>query len=239
MISLQPRSDGSDSVMDWCVLCLSLCMTNADDPAGWAGLMAACHTENTACLLQGSAPRRENLERAHMTLVSEKGQWDLRMSCPYICIYADGSMPLKRCVLCVRSVLSEGPAGRRRALGSGSGGMGAAAGCDWTQTEWPTWPGRDSLLPGTHTHTHACFLFICHAVPYWCVSCVNRAQVQTQTGWPVLGFQREPCARFMRWHGTICLISICCGFLSAHNAWAVPLWGVFVKQECPVLLLKG
>uniref|UniRef100_A0A672MRU9 SKI3 subunit of superkiller complex n=1 Tax=Sinocyclocheilus grahami TaxID=75366 RepID=A0A672MRU9_SINGR len=42
------------------------------DPAGWAGLMAACHTENTACLLQGSAPRREDLERAHMTLVSEK-----------------------------------------------------------------------------------------------------------------------------------------------------------------------
>uniref|UniRef100_A0A673LIY5 Tetratricopeptide repeat protein 37-like n=1 Tax=Sinocyclocheilus rhinocerous TaxID=307959 RepID=A0A673LIY5_9TELE len=43
-----------------------------DDPAGWAGLMAACHTENTACLLTGSAPRREDLERAHMTLVSEK-----------------------------------------------------------------------------------------------------------------------------------------------------------------------
>uniref|UniRef100_A0A671QR44 Tetratricopeptide repeat protein 37-like n=1 Tax=Sinocyclocheilus anshuiensis TaxID=1608454 RepID=A0A671QR44_9TELE len=44
-----------------------------DDPAGWAGLMAACHTENTACLLTGSAPHREDLERAHMTLVSEKG----------------------------------------------------------------------------------------------------------------------------------------------------------------------
>uniref|UniRef100_A0A8C1WLQ7 Tetratricopeptide repeat domain 37 n=1 Tax=Cyprinus carpio TaxID=7962 RepID=A0A8C1WLQ7_CYPCA len=43
-----------------------------DDPAGWAGLMAACHTENTACLLTGSAPLREDLERAHMTLVSEK-----------------------------------------------------------------------------------------------------------------------------------------------------------------------
>ncbi len=58
------------------------------------------------------------------------------MSCQCICIYADGSMALKLCVLCVRSVLSEGPAGRGRALGSGSGGMGAAAGCDWTQTEW-------------------------------------------------------------------------------------------------------
>ncbi|XP_051518689.1 tetratricopeptide repeat protein 37 [Myxocyprinus asiaticus] len=43
-----------------------------DDPAGWAGLIAACHTENTACLLSGSAPLRENLEMGLMTLVSEK-----------------------------------------------------------------------------------------------------------------------------------------------------------------------
>uniref|UniRef100_A0A672M7H5 SKI3 subunit of superkiller complex n=1 Tax=Sinocyclocheilus grahami TaxID=75366 RepID=A0A672M7H5_SINGR len=50
------------------------------DPAGWAGLMAACHTENTACLLTGSAPRREDLERAHMTLVSEKAE-KLMLSC--------------------------------------------------------------------------------------------------------------------------------------------------------------
>uniref|UniRef100_A0A7N6FGT2 Tetratricopeptide repeat domain 37 n=1 Tax=Anabas testudineus TaxID=64144 RepID=A0A7N6FGT2_ANATE len=27
-----------------------------DDPAAWAGLMAACHTENTSCYLSGSAP---------------------------------------------------------------------------------------------------------------------------------------------------------------------------------------
>uniref|UniRef100_A0A8C1VN77 Tetratricopeptide repeat domain 37 n=1 Tax=Cyprinus carpio TaxID=7962 RepID=A0A8C1VN77_CYPCA len=57
------------------VRCLLTCTLLAlqgnysDDAAGWAGLMAACHTENTACLLQGSAPRREDLERAHMTLV--------------------------------------------------------------------------------------------------------------------------------------------------------------------------
>ncbi|XP_018614966.1 tetratricopeptide repeat protein 37 isoform X1 [Scleropages formosus] len=43
-----------------------------DDPAGWAALMAACHTENTARLLSSSAPRREGLERQLMTLVSEK-----------------------------------------------------------------------------------------------------------------------------------------------------------------------
>uniref|UniRef100_A0A8C9VPV1 SKI3 subunit of superkiller complex n=1 Tax=Scleropages formosus TaxID=113540 RepID=A0A8C9VPV1_SCLFO len=49
-----------------------------DDPAGWAALMAACHTENTARLLSSSAPRREGLERQLMTLVSEKGQYGER-----------------------------------------------------------------------------------------------------------------------------------------------------------------
>uniref|UniRef100_A0A673CNW8 Tetratricopeptide repeat domain 37 n=1 Tax=Sphaeramia orbicularis TaxID=375764 RepID=A0A673CNW8_9TELE len=36
-----------------------------DDPATWAGLMAACHTENTSCYLSGSAPLRsvEEIER--------------------------------------------------------------------------------------------------------------------------------------------------------------------------------
>ncbi|KAM9446217.1 superkiller complex protein 3 [Clarias gariepinus] len=43
-----------------------------DDPAGWAGLMAACHTENVACALSGSSPCREGLEKVFMTLVSEK-----------------------------------------------------------------------------------------------------------------------------------------------------------------------
>ncbi|TSM86011.1 Tetratricopeptide repeat protein 37 [Bagarius yarrelli] len=46
-----------------------------DDPAGWAALMAACHTENVACSLSGSSPRREGLDRVLMTLVSEKGQY--------------------------------------------------------------------------------------------------------------------------------------------------------------------
>ncbi|XP_028851542.1 tetratricopeptide repeat protein 37 isoform X2 [Denticeps clupeoides] len=45
-----------------------------DDVATWAGLMAACHTENTACSLRGSTPRRQGLERILMTLVSEKAQ---------------------------------------------------------------------------------------------------------------------------------------------------------------------
>ncbi|XP_076021281.1 superkiller complex protein 3 [Genypterus blacodes] len=43
-----------------------------DDPAAWAGLMAACHTENTSCLLSGSAPRRQGLEQILMSVVSEK-----------------------------------------------------------------------------------------------------------------------------------------------------------------------
>lgn len=43
-----------------------------DDPAAWAGLMAACHTENTACTLSGSAPERQGLEQILMGVVSEK-----------------------------------------------------------------------------------------------------------------------------------------------------------------------
>ncbi|KAK5613394.1 hypothetical protein CRENBAI_022565 [Crenichthys baileyi] len=43
-----------------------------DDPATWAGLMAACHTENTSCYLSGSAPRRRSLEHTLMSAVSEK-----------------------------------------------------------------------------------------------------------------------------------------------------------------------
>ncbi|XP_061623240.1 tetratricopeptide repeat protein 37 isoform X1 [Phyllopteryx taeniolatus] len=43
-----------------------------DDPAAWAGLMAACHTENTSCYLSSSAPRRQGLEQTLMSVVSEK-----------------------------------------------------------------------------------------------------------------------------------------------------------------------
>ncbi|KAM7416515.1 hypothetical protein PAMA_018530 [Pampus argenteus] len=43
-----------------------------DDPATWAGLMAACHTENTSCYLTGSAPCRQGLEQTLMSVVSKK-----------------------------------------------------------------------------------------------------------------------------------------------------------------------
>uniref|UniRef100_A0A3B4ZEE7 Arylsulfatase family member K n=1 Tax=Stegastes partitus TaxID=144197 RepID=A0A3B4ZEE7_9TELE len=43
-----------------------------DDPATWAGLMAACHAENTSCYLSGSAPCRQALEQILMSVVSEK-----------------------------------------------------------------------------------------------------------------------------------------------------------------------
>ncbi|KAG9354326.1 hypothetical protein JZ751_001031 [Albula glossodonta] len=43
-----------------------------DDPAAWAALMAACHTEDTACALSVSAPRHQGLERVLMTRVSEQ-----------------------------------------------------------------------------------------------------------------------------------------------------------------------
>ncbi|XP_060893952.1 superkiller complex protein 3 [Labrus mixtus] len=45
-----------------------------DDPATWAGLMAACHAENTSCYLSGSAPRIQGLEQTLMSMVSEKVQ---------------------------------------------------------------------------------------------------------------------------------------------------------------------
>uniref|UniRef100_A0A8C3GAK6 SKI3 subunit of superkiller complex n=1 Tax=Cyclopterus lumpus TaxID=8103 RepID=A0A8C3GAK6_CYCLU len=45
-----------------------------DDPATWAGLMAACHTENTSCYLSGAAPSRQGLEQTLMSVVSEKGE---------------------------------------------------------------------------------------------------------------------------------------------------------------------
>uniref|UniRef100_UPI0037E80CDA superkiller complex protein 3 n=1 Tax=Semicossyphus pulcher TaxID=241346 RepID=UPI0037E80CDA len=43
-----------------------------DDPGTWAGLMAACHTENTSCYLSASAPRKQALEQTLMSVVSEK-----------------------------------------------------------------------------------------------------------------------------------------------------------------------
>uniref|UniRef100_A0A4W6G8C9 SKI3 subunit of superkiller complex n=1 Tax=Lates calcarifer TaxID=8187 RepID=A0A4W6G8C9_LATCA len=39
-----------------------------DDPAAWAGLMAACHTENTSCYLSGSAPCRQGMEKILMSV---------------------------------------------------------------------------------------------------------------------------------------------------------------------------
>lgn len=42
-----------------------------DDPAAWAGLMAACHCENASCRLSGSAPRRQGLDQTLLSVVSE------------------------------------------------------------------------------------------------------------------------------------------------------------------------
>lgn len=45
-----------------------------DDPAAWAGLMSACHTENITCYLTGSAPHHTGLEQIFMSVVSDKVQ---------------------------------------------------------------------------------------------------------------------------------------------------------------------
>ncbi|XP_030628701.1 tetratricopeptide repeat protein 37 [Chanos chanos] len=66
------RHSGEDSKRNALKTMQRAIMMCPDDPAGWAGLLAACHTENTACFLSGSTPNRQGLERALMTLVSEK-----------------------------------------------------------------------------------------------------------------------------------------------------------------------
>lgn len=47
-------------------------LLSPDDPAAWAGLMSAIHTENTSCYLRGSVPQRTGLEQIFMSVVSEK-----------------------------------------------------------------------------------------------------------------------------------------------------------------------
>ncbi|XP_064152615.1 tetratricopeptide repeat protein 37 [Anguilla rostrata] len=60
-----PRRNALKTIQRAALLC-------PDDPAVWAALMAACHTENTACVLSGSAPRRRGLEGMLMSRVAEK-----------------------------------------------------------------------------------------------------------------------------------------------------------------------
>uniref|UniRef100_A0A667YTE5 SKI3 subunit of superkiller complex n=1 Tax=Myripristis murdjan TaxID=586833 RepID=A0A667YTE5_9TELE len=76
-----------------------------DDPAAWAGLMAACHTENTSGFLSGSAPLRQGLEQTLMSVVSEKGQdcvFDFSLSSPIHCY-------LRNTLLVLAQVLSVSP----------------------------------------------------------------------------------------------------------------------------------
>ncbi|KAJ8262998.1 hypothetical protein COCON_G00154550 [Conger conger] len=60
-----PRRNALKTIQRAALLC-------PDDPGVWAALMAACHTEATACVLSGSAPRRQGLEGMLMSRVSEK-----------------------------------------------------------------------------------------------------------------------------------------------------------------------
>ncbi|KAK1176552.1 tetratricopeptide repeat protein 37-like isoform X1 [Acipenser oxyrinchus oxyrinchus] len=43
-----------------------------EDPGVWTSLMAACHTENTACYLSSAAPKRAGLEETFMKAISKK-----------------------------------------------------------------------------------------------------------------------------------------------------------------------
>lgn len=47
-------------------------LLSPEDPGVWASLMAACHTENTACYLSSTAPKRAGLEETFMKAISKK-----------------------------------------------------------------------------------------------------------------------------------------------------------------------
>ncbi|XP_011614358.2 tetratricopeptide repeat protein 37 isoform X1 [Takifugu rubripes] len=66
------RHSGEDSHNNALKMMQRAVLLCPDDPATWAGLMAACHTENTCCYLSGSAPRRQGMEQSLMAIVSEK-----------------------------------------------------------------------------------------------------------------------------------------------------------------------
>uniref|UniRef100_A0A3Q3WEK4 Uncharacterized protein n=1 Tax=Mola mola TaxID=94237 RepID=A0A3Q3WEK4_MOLML len=67
------RHSGEDSHRNALKMMQRAVLLCPDDPATWAGLMAACHAENTACYLSGAAPCRQGLEQSLMAVVSEKG----------------------------------------------------------------------------------------------------------------------------------------------------------------------
>lgn len=75
----------------------------------WAGLMAACYTENTSCYLSGSAPRRQALQQTLMSVVSEKGMLTgaLLLSphlCTCLCVFDCVANTFLRFCVSVRSV---------------------------------------------------------------------------------------------------------------------------------------
>uniref|UniRef100_A0A8C5NI17 Tetratricopeptide repeat domain 37 n=1 Tax=Gouania willdenowi TaxID=441366 RepID=A0A8C5NI17_GOUWI len=64
--SLGAHSETMISLGEFDASSSSFCL---DDAATWAGLMAACHTENTACYLSGLAPNRQGLNQSLMSVL--------------------------------------------------------------------------------------------------------------------------------------------------------------------------
>lgn len=115
----------------------------SDDAGTWAGLMAACHTENTSCYLSGSAPRRQGLEQTLMAVVSEKGA-NNRLSLFGCCFVVCLSVELKNSVC----PSARGEAGDRAPAGPGTGGLDTTAGSDWPHGRRKAGAGRSSLHTG-------------------------------------------------------------------------------------------
>lgn len=132
----------------------------SDDPATWAALMAACHTENTCCYLSGSSPRRQGMEQSLMAIVSKKGVGIGYFI--YFFIY------LAECVLSEQLTFlcpSVWCRGNWATTGSVSRGMGAATGGGWSHdgrtagTSWSSVLSGEKWTP-TNKRTSSAYSFI-------------------------------------------------------------------------------
>lgn len=118
---------------------LTFCLPS-DDPATWAGLMAACHTENTSCYLSVSAaPRRRGLEQTLMSVVSEKGVCFHQIPCFAYVFEHTTDTRLYPSTQCRGDRAPSSPVSRR---------LGTTTGSDWSHAGGTARTGRSPLLTG-------------------------------------------------------------------------------------------
>lgn len=59
--------------LEWARVAFNHCFL-LDNPAAWAVLMAACHTENTVVCLNNTQPKRTGLEMTLVSTISAKSK---------------------------------------------------------------------------------------------------------------------------------------------------------------------